>query len=165
MINSMVNAASSMKQKGGLFSTPEYKKILKEATSNENWNISNSKLQVLADHTFNWEDYNVIMKHLWAKIQSKQKEWRRIFKALNTMDYLCKNGAPRVVQDIKDDLYKIRQLQDFNYQENGTDRGSGGKQSSKRLVYTFVVVSPFLAFIIHISISNLLIVYFPTSEG
>jgi len=43
MINSMANAASNMKQKS-FFSTPEYKKILQEATSNENWNISNSKL-------------------------------------------------------------------------------------------------------------------------
>ena len=88
---------SSYRKQKGIFSTPEFKKILNEATSNENWNIANSKLQVLADHTFNWDDYNVIMKHLWAKINSKPKEWRRIFKALNTMDYLCKNGAPRVV--------------------------------------------------------------------
>ena len=102
-----------------MFSTAEFKKILNEATSNENWNISNSKLQILADHTYNWEDYNVIMKHLWAKVQCKSKEWRRIFKALNTMDYLVKNGAPRVVQDIKDDLYKIRSLQDFSFNENG----------------------------------------------
>lgn len=111
----------------GFFKKPEYKTILNEATSNENWNISNSKLQVLADHTYNWEDYNVIMKHLWSKIQSKPKEWRRIFKALSAMDYLVKNGAPRVVQDIKDDLYKIRTMQDFNFSENGTDRGQGGK--------------------------------------
>jgi len=34
--------------------TVEYVKVLKEATSNENWNISNSKLQILADHTYNW---------------------------------------------------------------------------------------------------------------
>lgn len=105
----------------------EYKKILKECTSNENWNISNSKLQVLADHTYNWEDYNVIMKHLWTKVQSKPKDYRRIFKALSTMDYLVKNGAPRVVQDIKDDLYKIRTYNNFAYSENGTDHGSGGK--------------------------------------
>jgi len=55
-------------------------------------------------------DYQQIMQHLWKKINSKPKEWRRIFKALNAMDYLCKNGAPRVVQDIKDDLFKIRAL-------------------------------------------------------
>ena len=64
----------------------------------------------MADHTYNWEDYNVIMKHLWSKVNSKPKDWRRIFKAITTMDYLVKNGAPRVVQDIKDDLYKIRGL-------------------------------------------------------
>lgn len=73
------------------------------------------------------------MKHLWKKVQSKPKEWRRIFKALNTMDYLVKNGAPRVVQDIKDDLYKIRSLQDFSYQESGTDRGQGVRDKSREL--------------------------------
>ena len=100
----------SNRKSKGIFSKSEYKAILTEATSNENWNISNSKLQVLADHTYNWEDYTVIMKSLWGKVQSKPKEWRRIFKALNAMDYLSKNGAPRVVQEIKDDLYKIRTL-------------------------------------------------------
>jgi hypothetical protein len=54
------------------------------------------------------EDYQVIMKHLWEKLQSKPKEWRRTAKAMHVMDYLVKNGAPRVVQDIKDDVYKIR---------------------------------------------------------
>jgi len=63
------------------------------------------------------------MKHLWAKLQLQPKEWRRIFKSLNTMDYLLKNGAPRVVQDIKDDLYKIRSLNNFSYREAGQDRG------------------------------------------
>lgn len=110
-----------------MFTTQEYKKILKESTSNENWNVSNSKLQVLADHTYNWEDYNVIMKHLWAKLQSKKSDWRRIYKALYAMDYLIKNGAPRVVQDMKDDLYKIRSLNNFSYSEGGSDHGQGGK--------------------------------------
>jgi hypothetical protein len=50
------------------------------------------------------------MKHLWTKLNSKPKEWRRIFKALHAMEYLIKNGAPRTVQDIKDDLFKIRAL-------------------------------------------------------
>lgn len=54
MLNSLYSAASNVKDKTGLFNSPEYKKILTEATSNENWNIANSKLQVLADHTYNW---------------------------------------------------------------------------------------------------------------
>ena len=70
------------------------------------------------------------MKHLWAKLNSKPKEWRRIFKTLNAMDYLIKNGAPRAVQDIKDDLFKIRAFVEFSYTEGGQDRGQGGKTTS-----------------------------------
>lgn len=29
-------------------------KILDEATNSDNWNVPNSKLQVLADHTYDW---------------------------------------------------------------------------------------------------------------
>jgi hypothetical protein len=76
----------------------------------------------------------VIMKHLWLKVQSKPKEWRKIFKALNAMDYLVKNGAPRVVQDIKDDLYKIRSYNDFSYVESGQDHGQGGKFFSNNTI-------------------------------
>jgi len=98
MMNSIYSVVKDKaNQKSSWVSGPEYKKILNECTSNENWNISNSKLQVLADHSYNWEDYNVIMKHLWSKVNLKPKDWRRIFKALHAMDYLVKNGAPRVV--------------------------------------------------------------------
>lgn len=37
------------------------------------------------------------MKHVWATLQSKPKEWRRIAKAIHVMDYLVKNGAPRCI--------------------------------------------------------------------
>ena len=43
------------------------------------------------------------------------------------MDYLVKNGAPRCVQDIKDDLFKIRSFHNFSYNEGGQDHGQGGK--------------------------------------
>jgi len=80
--------------------------------------VSNTKLQVLADQTYNWDDYQVIMKHLWSIIALKEKEWRRIAKAIHVFDYLCKNGAPRIVQDVKDDLYKIRQYKDFEFKNS-----------------------------------------------
>lgn len=50
------------------------------------------------------------MTHLWKKLNSKPKEWRRIYKTLHAMEYLIKNGAPRAIQDIKDELFKIRSL-------------------------------------------------------
>ena len=61
------------------------------------------------------------MKHLWSKLSLKQREWRKIFKALHAFDYLLKNGAPRIVQDLRDDLYKIRSLQDMEYIVEGKD--------------------------------------------
>lgn len=42
-------------------------------------------------------DYTEIMKHLWKKLNSHPKEWRRIFKSLHAMEYLVKNGAPRTI--------------------------------------------------------------------
>ena len=43
------SAEPSKSQVGG--EPVHYKSILKESTSNDPWNVSNSKLQVLADHT------------------------------------------------------------------------------------------------------------------
>jgi epsin len=104
-----------------------------ESTSKDPWNVSNTKLQLLADHTYNWEDYQVIMKHLWEKLTLKPKEWRRIAKALHVMDYLVKNGAPRIIQDLKDDLYKIRVFQDFSYKENNVQQGTELRDKAKQL--------------------------------
>ena len=71
-------------------SKSEVDKILIEATSNENWNVPNSKLQVLADaaysrytHSYitinpNSEHYQKIVDHLLLKLEVPAFEWRRI---------------------------------------------------------------------------------------
>ena len=75
------------------------------------------------------------MKHLWAMLNCKPKEWRRIAKALHVMDYLIKNGAPRVIADLKDDLYKIRQYENFSFREaNGVEQGVELRDKVKGLV-------------------------------
>ena len=75
------------------------------------------------------------MKHLWAYLNSKPKEWKKITKVVHVIDYLVKNGAPRVIQDIKDDLYKIRQFEHFKYQEgNGPEQGHELRDKVKALV-------------------------------
>ena len=74
------------------------------------------------------------MKHLWEKLTLKSKEWRRIAKALHVMDYLAKNGSPRVIQDLKDDLYKIRNFQDFSFKEGTVTQGTELREKAKGLV-------------------------------
>lgn len=120
MIDSIVKAASELKEK--VSKKSELVKLLNEATNNDNWNISNSKLLIISDHTYDWNEYNIIMKHLWEKLSLKPKEFRKIFKALHTLEFLMKNGAPRIIQEVKDDLYKIRSLQDMEYTQEGKDK-------------------------------------------
>ena len=59
------------------------------------------------------------MKELWKKLNSKAKEWRRIQNTLSTLEFLIKNGAPRVIQEIKLDMHRIRSLTSFSYYEAG----------------------------------------------
>ena len=42
------------------------------------------------------------------------------------MEHLLKFGAPQCVQEIRDEAFKIRQLVEFSYMEDGTERGQGG---------------------------------------
>lgn len=55
------------------------------------------------------------------------------------MEYLVKNGAPRCIQELKDDMFKVRALQDFSFSENGVDRGQGGKYKDQREIYSLFV--------------------------
>jgi len=57
MMDSMKDYAYSMKEKvrdtvGSYTARTEVDKLLIEATANENWNVSNTKLQILADASF-----------------------------------------------------------------------------------------------------------------
>lgn len=50
------------------------------------------------------------------------------------MEYLLRNGAPWIVQDLKDDLYKIWTLQDLHYTVEGVDKAAGIRDKAKQIV-------------------------------
>lgn len=109
-------------------------KALNEATSDVNWNASNKVLQEIADHTYSFGDFTEVMKHIWKRLSSERKNWRRILKTLSLIEYLIKNGSPRCIQEFKDEIYQIRTLQDFSHYEDGQDRGAAIREVSKRVV-------------------------------
>jgi hypothetical protein len=84
----------------GIFQIPSFKSLQITLSTGKYWYTS--------DKYANRNDYTEIMRHLWKKLNSPPKEWRRIYKTLHAMDYLVKNGAPRCIQEIKDEVYKIR---------------------------------------------------------
>lgn len=47
-------------------------------------------------------------------------------QALNLIDHLIRNGSPRMIDDARDNIEKLRSLQDFSFKEQQYDRGNGG---------------------------------------
>ena len=59
------------------------------------------------------------MKFIWKRLDSDNKEWRRILKTLHLIEYLTKNGAPRCVGEFRDAIFKVRSFSDFFLVEGG----------------------------------------------
>jgi epsin len=53
---------------------------------------------------------------------------------LTLLEFLIKNGSERVIEASRDNLGKIRGLQEFNYYENSIDKGSGVREKAKQIV-------------------------------
>ena len=131
MLESIWKSALELKDK--VLRKTELEIMLEEATNTDNWNVPNSKLQQIAEHSHDWNEYNVIMKHLWEILNLKPKENVQIFKALVLMEFLIKNGATRIIQDLKDDIFKIRTLQECTYHEDGIDKWRGIREKAKSI--------------------------------
>lgn len=46
-------------------------------------------------------------------------------QALNLIDHLIRNGSPRMIDDARDRIEKLRALQDFSFKEQQYERGNG----------------------------------------
>ena len=53
-------------------------------------------------------------------------------QALNLIDHLIRNGSPRMIDDARDNIEKLRALQDFSFKEQQYDRGNGGESEERR---------------------------------
>mmetsp|Transcript_35351 Transcript_35351/g.45583 ORF Transcript_35351/g.45583 Transcript_35351/m.45583 type:complete len:441 (+) Transcript_35351:105-1427(+) len=112
----------------------EVEKRLMEAMSNENWGASSSLMNNLAQDTYDFEKYPVIMKQIWSSLDNTATSWRKVFKALSLLEHLIKNGNERIVEETRDHMRKIRSLTDFNFYEGAIDRGSGIREKSKNII-------------------------------
>lgn len=61
------------------------------------------------------------------RLESPPHEWRRIMKTLNAIEYIFKNGNPRFVMDFRSEMFKLNNLQTFNYYEDNINRGNASK--------------------------------------
>lgn len=78
---------------------------------------------------------NEIMPMIYKRFTEKSaEEWRQIYKALQLMEFLIKNGSERVVDDARSHLSLLKMLKQFHYiDENGKDQGINVRNRSKEL--------------------------------
>lgn len=67
--------------------------------------------------------------------EKSAEEWRQIYKALQLMEFLVKNGSERVIDDARSHLSLLKMLRQFHYiDQNGKDQGINVRNRSKELV-------------------------------
>ena len=113
----------------------ELEKKLAEATSNEPWGASGTMLAELARATFSYDDFKVVMLAIWKNLTLTGSLWRVVYKTLNMLDHLIRNGSDRVIEDARDHLREIKALQKFEFIDpEGKDSGANVREKAKQIV-------------------------------
>jgi hypothetical protein len=100
---------------------------LTEATTNDSSFASISLLNEISSRTDNREDCDLIVRHCAKILTIKPKLWKKIQKGLALIEHIIKTGSQNFVDKMKDERDKIKNLEDFSYEEDGMDRGSTSK--------------------------------------
>ncbi|KAI6866716.1 ENTH-domain-containing protein [Hortaea werneckii] len=127
--------AGVRKVQNAVMNYTEMESKVREATNNEPWGASSSLMQQIANGTFNYQTLNEIMPMIYKRFTEKSaEEWRQIYKALQLMEFLVKNGSERVIDDARSHLSLLKMLKQFHYiDENGKDQGINVRNRSKEL--------------------------------
>lgn len=114
----------------------ELESKVREATNNEPWGCPTTLMQEIANATYNYQGLNEIMPMIYKRFTEKSaEEWRQIYKGLQLLEFLIKNGAERVIDDVRSHMSLLKMLRQFHYtDQNGKDQGINVRNRSKELV-------------------------------
>lgn len=78
---------------------------------------------------------NEIMPMIYKRFTEKAaEEWRQIYKALQLLEFLIKNGSERVIDDARSHLTLLKMLRQFHFiDQNGKDQGLNVRNRAKEL--------------------------------
>lgn len=130
-IKSMYNQAKNV-----VLNVSEMESKVQEATNDEPWGASSTLMQEIAQGSFNFQQFNQIMPAIYSRFMEKEaRQWRQIYKALQLLEYLVKNGSERVVDDARTHISTVKMLRNFYYvDEKGKDQGINVRNRSKEIV-------------------------------
>ncbi|KAG2009809.1 hypothetical protein CC2G_012697 [Coprinopsis cinerea AmutBmut pab1-1] len=76
------------------------------------------------------------MPCIYGRFMEKEaRQWRQIYKSLQLLEYLVKNGSERVVDDARSHIATLKMLRSFHYiDDKGKDEGINVRNRAKELV-------------------------------
>ncbi|KAK0658676.1 ENTH domain-containing protein [Lasiodiplodia hormozganensis] len=127
--------AGVRKVQNAVMNYTEMEAKVREATNNEPWGASSTLMQEIANGTYNYQLLNEIMPMIYKRFTEKSaEEWRQIYKALQLLEFLIKNGSERVIDDARSHLSLLKMLRQFHYIDmNGKDQGINVRNRAKEL--------------------------------
>ncbi|KAI9037949.1 ENTH domain-containing protein [Aspergillus affinis] len=128
--------AGVRKVQNAVMNYTEMETKVREATNNEPWGASTTLMQEIANGTHSYQLLNEIMPLIYKRFTDKTaEEWRQIYKGLQLLEFLVKNGSERVVDDARSHMSLLRMLRQFHYiDQNGKDQGINVRNRSSELV-------------------------------
>lgn len=114
----------------------EIESKVREATNNEPWGAPTTLMAQIASATYNYREREEILAFIFRRFTEKAaNEWRQIYKSLQLLDYLIKNGSERIIDDVRSNLSLIQMLKSFHYIDSkGRDQGINVRNRSKNLI-------------------------------
>ena len=100
---------------------------LTEATTNDSSFASISLLNEISSRTDNREDCDLIVRHCAKILTLKPKLWKKIQKGLALIEHIITTGSQDFIDKMKAERDKLKNLEDFSYEEDGIERGSTSK--------------------------------------
>ncbi|KAI4286387.1 MAG: hypothetical protein L6R35_004363 [Caloplaca aegaea] len=127
--------AGVRKVQNAVMNYTEMESKVREATNNEPWGASSTLMQEIANATHSYHLLNEIMPMIYKRFTEKSaEEWRQIYKGLQLLEFLIKNGSERVIDDARSHMSLLKMLRQFHFIDtNGKDQGVNVRNRSKEL--------------------------------
>lgn len=127
--------AGVRKVQNAVMNYTEMEAKVREATNNEPWGASSTLMQEIANATHSYQLLNEIMPMIYKRFTEKAaEEWRQIYKGLQLLEFLIKNGSERVIDDARSHISLLKMLRQFHFiDQNGKDQGVNVRNRSKEL--------------------------------
>ncbi len=101
----------------------KFKNDLHKVTSNELNFPTQAEFMEIVKHSFSRKDCEVLLKHVFKRLQCAPEKWRKVLKTLSLVEALVAKGSKKVIFELKNKIFLINNLGKFSFFENSIDRG------------------------------------------